>query len=226
MLFLLLLLLSAFGSTGLFTQIGYNGPWKWDTSSEPKRQLQLRRTAPLHFKMQRVTLCFTGNLSTSAGEEPGKEVGLHPDGAWQLLGHWWLLVQKHYEIAASLEKHKGKRIARSAAFPLLTDHVFYVADSMFVTTYLQMCASRTRLKLCIQTRGLLNHRPPTSATHLLHGWNTNRALILLFDFCILVFKCCLCNLCLASPQNFGGKEPLYLNSLKCNISLGLIFSSF
>lgn len=109
MLFLLLLLLSAFGSTGLFTQIGYNGPWKWDTSSEPKRQLQLRRTAPLHFKMRRVTLCFTGNLSTSAREEPGKEVGLHRDGAWQLLGHWWLLVQKHYEIAASLEKHKGKR---------------------------------------------------------------------------------------------------------------------
>lgn len=74
------------------------------------------------------------------------------------------------------------------------------------------------------------HFSPTGPRHLPHTCCTagtrTELLILRFEFRIPVFKCCLCNLCLASPQRFGGEEPLlYLNSLTCRISLDLIFSS-
>lgn len=55
-----------------------------------------------------------------------------------------------------------------------------------------MHADRTRWKLCLQTRGFLNHRPPTSAAHLLYGWNTNTdfsslnfASLFLNDACVI-----------------------------------------
>lgn len=79
------------------------------------------------------------------------------------------------EITALLEKCRGKHHCQICTISPLTDRVFYTADSAFVTAYLQMCANRTYWKLCVQTRGFLNHRSPTSAAHLLRGWNMNRA---------------------------------------------------
>lgn len=75
------------------------------------------------------------------------------------------------------------------------------------------------------------HFSPAGPRHLPHtccmAGTRTELLILLFEFHIPVFKCCLCNLCLASPQRFGGEELLlYLNSLMCHISFDLIFSSF
>lgn len=170
--------------------------------------------------MQWVTLCFTGNLSTSTQEEPGKETGLHQDGAWQLWDHWCLLIQKHYEIAALLEKHKGKHHCqicsissshgRSWQYVCCLLYVCCVADSMSQLSFRCLpaghaanCASRPGDFL---TMGLW-HLPHTCC--MAGTWT--ELLILLFDFCIPLSKCHLCYLCLASPQNFRGKEPLYLN---------------
>lgn len=72
------------------------------------------------------------------------------------------------------------------------------------------------------------HFSPVGLRHLPHtccmAGTRTELLILLFESHIPVFKYCLCNLCLARPQKYGGSELLlYFNSLTCNISFGLFF---
>lgn len=60
-------------------------------------------------------------------EEPGKEVGLTEMECDSSRATGASSFGK-----TSLENTQGK-VCRSAVFPLLTDFVFYVADSMFIT---------------------------------------------------------------------------------------------
>lgn len=174
--------------------------------------------------MQRVTLCFTGNLSTNEREELGREVVPHQDGVWQPAGHQCLLILwnncfvREIQGKASLPDLHYFPLSQTVYFTQLTVHLLQPTFRCVPAGHTGNCASRPEDFLTTGLRHLLH------TCYMAGTWT--ELLILLFDFCIPVFKCCLCNLCLASPQKFGGKEPLYLNSLKCNNSLGLIFPSF
>lgn len=166
------------------THAGYNRLWKQDTSSEPKCQLRLRWTALVLDAVSYPVLHWKPQHQHTRGT--GKGDGSSPRWSMTAFGP---LVPPHSETLwnSSFARETQWKASLSDlqlflfSWTQLTVHVccllcvFCVVDSMFVTTFLQMLASRTLWKLCIQTRGFLNHRPVTSATHLLHGWNMNRA---------------------------------------------------
>lgn len=225
MLFLLLLLLSASGSTGLFTQTGYNGPWKWDISSASKCQLQLRWTAPfwdtasylvLHWKSQHQHERGTGKGDGSSLRWSVTALKPPVSPCSEMLRNSSFVRETRGKV--SLPDLQYFLFSWAVYFTQLTARLLQPAFRCMPAGHTGNCASRPGDFWTIGLRHLL-HTCCTAGT-----WT--ELLILLFDFCIPVFKCCLCNLCLASPWKFGRKEPLYLNSLKCNISLGLIFPSF
>lgn len=127
----------------------------------------------------------------------------HREGLWQPSGRWCLLILWNNSFIREIQEKVS--LPDLYYFPL-SQTVFYTADSTFVTAYLQMmpaghtgnCASRPEDSLTIGLWHLLH------TCYMAGTWT--ELLILLFDFYIPVFKCCLCNLCLASPQKFGGRN--------------------
>lgn len=128
----------------------------------------------------------------------------HQQGLWQPSGHWCLLILwnnsfvREIQGKASLPDLHYFLLSQTVYFTQLTVHLLQPIFRCVPAGHTGNCASRPENFLTIGLRHLLH------TCYMAGTWT--ELLILLFDFCIPVFKCCLCNLCLASPQKFGGRN--------------------